>query len=883
MAAGGLLISSPILIHLINRMRFKRIRWAAMEFLLKSQKRNRRKLIIEQLLLLLLRIFLVLLAGFLLARFIGFTFGKDAPQNTRNIVLLDDSLSMNDRTVDKGETKTALSEARRSVVEDVAKNAVKTGTNQFLKVLRITKPTEEIFSDKLTEQTIHDLQDRALPKVTGTTLHAELAPAIARAKELFDEAPQDKRVLYIVSDFRQPDWAGASNKANLKLIQDLLKQKVEVKCIDVAHPLRQEKEVRHHENIAITQFRPSSRLVAKNIQVDFSGYIANYGKSDRRNVQVRVRVDGKEDFLRSVVIPLLPAGGVEQPFTLGQPLSFEKADTPHAVAAYVDFGGEEEGLSEDNTRYAVIEVRERVPILAVDGDLPKSRQENGDAFFMRTIFESRPGSSALIPGYELQIVPPSELENLNLQKYASIYFLNVKAEGMKEKTLANLDRYVREGGSVAFFMGEHVDSKFYNELLYKDGKGIFPVPLEAAPSKELTDAERKERDEQARNDPQMQMFLRNEDHPMLRHLAGMQFWLRFLDINRYYPVPRAKWRAHPPESDELLTLPNRKTMDDYKEGLQKLLESLPLDDKDYGERLTFYRNQLRATIGKNDPLHRLASQLEDLLKDKGDPRVQDKPDLTVFWAQPERAALRGEVERWLDTVRFGDPLVVTAKVGQGRSVVCLTTLGKRGGWNNWAGGADGSDTFPGFIDDLQRFLISVPQGNDLHVGDQLKITIDPTVYQDKVVVSMRNDKGPELSPIGDKLPATAREAGRADYVFDQADAPGVYVVELTAQNTGEKQQKAYAFNVDTSAESDLRRTSLDDLTLAVNNPLFIWRSAGSSEFAPPAPPTDSSETPWLYLLFLLVLVAEQAMAVHLSFHAHAHGAPGTPAPRPAVA
>src|SRR5260370_25323181 len=68
MAAGGVLVSSPIIIHLINRMRFKRLRWAAMEFLLKSQKRNRRRLIIEQLILLALRILLVLLIGFLVAR-----------------------------------------------------------------------------------------------------------------------------------------------------------------------------------------------------------------------------------------------------------------------------------------------------------------------------------------------------------------------------------------------------------------------------------------------------------------------------------------------------------------------------------------------------------------------------------------------------------------------------------------------------------------------------------------------------------------------------------------------------------------------------------------------------------------------------------------------
>src|SRR6266852_1772729 len=71
MVIGGALISSPIIIHLINRMRFKRLRWAAMEFLLKSQKRNRRRLIIEQLLLLLLRCLLILLVALLFARFRG--------------------------------------------------------------------------------------------------------------------------------------------------------------------------------------------------------------------------------------------------------------------------------------------------------------------------------------------------------------------------------------------------------------------------------------------------------------------------------------------------------------------------------------------------------------------------------------------------------------------------------------------------------------------------------------------------------------------------------------------------------------------------------------------------------------------------------------------
>src|SRR5438874_4889447 len=101
MVAGGAMISAPILIHLINRLRFKRIRWAAMEFLLKSQKRNRRRLIIEQIILLLLRCLMLVLAGLLLGRFVGYNpeaeeQDKAAP-GTLSVVLLDDSLSMADR------------------------------------------------------------------------------------------------------------------------------------------------------------------------------------------------------------------------------------------------------------------------------------------------------------------------------------------------------------------------------------------------------------------------------------------------------------------------------------------------------------------------------------------------------------------------------------------------------------------------------------------------------------------------------------------------------------------------------------------------------------------------------------------------------------------
>src|SRR5579864_8864844 len=58
--AGGA-VSVPIIIHLLNRRRFKIVTWAAMRFLLAAQRKNSRRMRLEQLILLAVRCLLVLL------------------------------------------------------------------------------------------------------------------------------------------------------------------------------------------------------------------------------------------------------------------------------------------------------------------------------------------------------------------------------------------------------------------------------------------------------------------------------------------------------------------------------------------------------------------------------------------------------------------------------------------------------------------------------------------------------------------------------------------------------------------------------------------------------------------------------------------------------
>src|SRR3954449_1034847 len=98
LAWGMLLGLIPLIIHLLNRRRFRRVEWAPMRYLKLTIERNRRRIEIEQLLLLLLRIALLVLLFFFLARPVlnptGLEHWLGTGGRSSQIVLIDDSLSM---------------------------------------------------------------------------------------------------------------------------------------------------------------------------------------------------------------------------------------------------------------------------------------------------------------------------------------------------------------------------------------------------------------------------------------------------------------------------------------------------------------------------------------------------------------------------------------------------------------------------------------------------------------------------------------------------------------------------------------------------------------------------------------------------------------------
>jgi hypothetical protein len=951
LVAGGALVSSPIIIHLINRLRYKRVRWAAMEFLLKSQKKNRRRLIIEQLILLLLRCLLVVMALWLVARllkFLDISLGSSEKQKTVHVVILDDSLSLNDWVDDRKrpELTSAFDVAKKVIGQEIGEKVGKSRTPQDLVLIVLSdlaakkkkyKPTT--FTD-LRDKASRDKLNKELGRLKCSLMHFPveknepgLRDAVQLAYDMAYNNKDDRIVVHLVSDFRHQDWGPPEAQDLCKTVKDLAilkdadKYKVKVNLIDVADPYRQRAEdaPKHHDNIGIVEFYPETRVAASGTLVRFTIKVHNFSSTVR---DVRIALFNPE------------SGAPLQQFETGQTLSIspgqyttsiearfdcdraedkvtgkeKEVETYRQICAKLEMAGGRnqgvrDGLEVDNVRFAAVLVRPKVPVLVVDGNPKRGRRDGGDYHHIVEALDSAPGS-----GFE--IVPNPEktggiegvdlLSLPNLERFPSIFLLNVAT--FNPDQLKNLQSYVRNGGSVAFFLGRDVDPIKYNALLYKeDGTGLFPVELSPKYFPPRDEPELKFNPE----DTHFKVLLRKDNFPStdqypifgpMFQSKTMEDSFRFLPIRRYFKAQNYKPRRG---VLELATMPNEDPVSTYAaaaRGIRVKLTTLADDRRfvKYSKALAGYSTLINKALekdkrGKDKKLYELAEALDHLLHDRGDEgattekgaaeaapaRGEVRPNMANFWA--DNLEFKEEVNRLWMNVRYGSPLVLAKRYGLGRVVVVMTSAGKD--WNDWAGGAEpASFTYPPMILEMQSYLTSMGREANLKVGAPLRLDLDSTLYADRIkrhYFRPRLDKDAEAPGLkggdsGEDFVERDAKTGRRVYVINNAVLPGFYRFDLTLTSSkedksrGEVEQRGFVFNVDTMSEGDLRRVSRDTL---MKNKL----QGAPSENLKLRPPfgwgdslidrqTDFSESTWFYLIFLMILIAEQAMAVHLSFH-----------------
>ncbi|HEX5137340.1 MAG TPA: BatA domain-containing protein [Planctomycetota bacterium] len=489
---GGLALASlPIIIHLLNRRRFKTMEWAAMDFLLKAAVRNRRRVRLENLLLLLLRTALVVLLILAVAR--PFSPRQDAlaalfgaAGSTERILLLDDSHSMRAGQGNRSAFETAKALAKR-LVERLHDER----SSDRLTLLLGTRPrdAEEGFR-RVSVASAHG--PRLAKAIEGLQPSDGTLDVVAAVDALLAdrEEHEARLVVHILSDFRRRDWAEASGDLRPDVVKALaaLAERADVRLIDVgAAPV---------DNVGVVGLEPIDRAVIAGVPATFVARVRNYGPGPASNVtvqfefgthqQVPVRVEGD-----------IPPGG--EPVEVKTEYTFRSAG-PAVVRARTPA----DLLSGDDVRRRVVSVRPRLRFLLVDGE-PEPEAYRGETDFL---------AAALMPpgdvpsGIEVDVVADSMFPGRDPDAYDGIFLCNVYR--LPDDRVKALEDYVRAGGGVIFFLGDQVDPQVYNAIFFgrgeEAGQHLLPYPL---------------RDVEGSSDEYTNLMPSAPDHPAVRFLRGL--------------------------------------------------------------------------------------------------------------------------------------------------------------------------------------------------------------------------------------------------------------------------------------------------------------------------------------------------------------------------
>ena len=493
-------LAAPVLIHLINMLRHQRVEWAAMEFLLLSQKKHRTWVIFKQLLLLLLRMAAIALVVLALAQpLLPDRWGFLGAQQTHHIVLLDDSYSMSENLG----TQTAFDQAK-NVIKRLGESVVRPREPQFVTLLRLSRcgrygRTQPDFQKEAVDADFARRLGEALDSIEISQTAAEPLPALEFVQQqLLAENDGQRRIVYLISDFRTRQWDKPDDLK--KRLTELDENRAEVRLIDAV-------EEQGRSNLAITALEPEEGIRAAGVQWRMQVTVQNYGLSTVRKVPVLWSADGKPG--GSVTIDSIPPGRSEQKeFYVNFAIAGEHSIEAHLNADAVDV---------DNYRYAVINLPVTTPVLLIDGQRSAANSKR----IANVLTASK--------GIQPEIVAPDYLlaPKRPLGEFAMICVSNV---GKIERAgVAALEKYVFEGGGVFFVAGPSTRGEYVTQDLYRNGKGLFPLPL-TRPEPLVVDP--------LDNTPDAQ----SEDHYVFHNIEHRVENISKIFMQQYFATP-ADWKA----------------------------------------------------------------------------------------------------------------------------------------------------------------------------------------------------------------------------------------------------------------------------------------------------------------------------------------------------
>lgn len=420
MLAGLLAISIPIVIHLLNLNKVRKVEFSTLRFLKDLQKTKMKRIRLRQLLLLALRIlaiaFLVLaFANPVLRSFSGSYSGKSS-----SVIIMDNSPSMS---------------AMENKPFENAKNAA-------LGIINSLDADDEVFvvlssdlgnaSSVLLPGSLSDCRMKIdSAKIAFKTFSA--AEGLTNARLLFEGSSYPVKDLFIITDLQQSGFIRAGSSASIE-------EQFSAYVIDAGIP--------DLNNIAIDSGRIISGTPSEGMKSSVLFNLGNYGVYSKKDLKIDLTLEGRQE---SEIFTT--AGSFE---TLPVELDFRPQKTGHSrgTIRLSATDRSDDQIIQDNQFYFAATVPPPINI-----GLLGSETE-----YVKLALESVSNSGSGTPKYNISNVtgPGSGVDVLIVSGKNS--FDDAESESIRE--------FMKSGGGVLLFPGENINTEEINNRLFAGEGGI---------------------------------------------------------------------------------------------------------------------------------------------------------------------------------------------------------------------------------------------------------------------------------------------------------------------------------------------------------------------------------------------------------------------------
>ncbi|MCH7962424.1 MAG: BatA domain-containing protein [Bacteroidetes bacterium] len=409
----------PVIIHLLNLRKLKKIEFSTLIFLKELQKNKIRRVKLKQWLLLALRVLIILLIVTAFARptlegvSIG---GTTSAAKTTALLILDDSFSMS--VVDQNGSY--INQAKQ-IIKELLTN-LEEGDEAGLILV-----SGDIEGEVAVTTNINSVAEK-LKNINVSDASGTINSALIKASNLILESKNFNKEIYLLSDFQKDRIAIEQNLTNLS---QALNERVKLYSFDFSG-----KEV---YNIGISKLKVITKIFEINKPISFEVTVTNYSDQTVNNLVVSLIVGGKRSAQKSINLTSNKAKIVQLEGT---------ANKNGFVDVTVEI--EDDEVSVDNKRFSSIFIPEKISVILL-------YDKFNDIRFVKLALQSAADNGNL----ELDEKPLSKISTIKLNNYDAVIIIGSKVIDRS----GDLRRLLTDGGGVIIFPSSEPDLVGFRGIL----------------------------------------------------------------------------------------------------------------------------------------------------------------------------------------------------------------------------------------------------------------------------------------------------------------------------------------------------------------------------------------------------------------------------------